>query len=225
MKFARSSLLALAAAAASGTGQSQEIPPRRLAIQLSAPAFEAATNASPVVFVMFHAIECGKACDAVSPVWEALAKELSTERGVTVGRVDTDAEVMLGRRLGVRSYPTFMLFTRGFLVQTYEGDWTVAAFAAYARGGYGQTRGWPVPPKWMLPISDAAEDMAHEMVACGTSGEAAAKCAARAFSLLLLLSIVGSVAWFACGGGGGDERPPSGRQVRRVPAAAHEKVS
>lgn len=73
------------------------------------------------VLVMFYAPWCGH-CKAMKADYALAAKQL-TEAGVShvLGAVDATVEHELGKRYGVRGYPTLKLFRRGKEVEDYSG--------------------------------------------------------------------------------------------------------
>ncbi|KAJ5156278.1 hypothetical protein N7492_009081 [Penicillium capsulatum] len=70
------------------------------------PAFVEAISSGDVIIIDFWATWCGP-CQAISPVFEALAEQ-------TVGpkfyKVDVDAEEDIAQEVGIRAMPTFMVF-------------------------------------------------------------------------------------------------------------------
>lgn len=76
-------------------------------------------NASRPVLIDFSATWCGP-CKAMAPAIEDLAREYADEVDVYV--VDIDACPKVSSELGVRSVPTFMVFSRGDVVERIVGS-------------------------------------------------------------------------------------------------------
>ncbi|TVP49934.1 MAG: thioredoxin [Gemmatimonadales bacterium] len=72
-----------------------------------------------LAMVDFWAAWCGP-CRMVGPIVEQLAGEYA-DRGVTVGKVDVDANPRITARFNVRSIPSILFFKDGKLVDTVVG--------------------------------------------------------------------------------------------------------
>lgn len=84
--------------------------------------------------VMVYAPWCAH-CKALEPTWRQLASALEGE--VKVGRVDGSAETLLGKRLGVRAYPSIFFMHEGVFVEYGQGDSRdLARLTKFARGGW-----------------------------------------------------------------------------------------
>jgi thioredoxin len=86
------------------------------------------SGAEPVV-VDFWADWCGP-CHALAPVLEAEA----ASRGVTLVKVDVDANPALGQRYGVRGIPAVKGFRNGEVVAEFSGAQPRPAVAAFLDG-------------------------------------------------------------------------------------------
>ena len=82
--------------------------------------------------LMFYAPWCGH-CQALEPEWDETAKLLLGQ--TNVGRVDITANPRIGRRFGVRSFPTLKYIREGYTYD-YESSRDTAHFLDYARGAY-----------------------------------------------------------------------------------------
>ncbi len=72
-----------------------------------------------LAMVDFWAVWCGP-CRMVAPIVEELAEEYADE-GLTVGKLDVDANPQLTIRFGVRSIPSILFFKGGKHVDTVVG--------------------------------------------------------------------------------------------------------
>ncbi|CAM9896780.1 unnamed protein product, partial [Hapterophycus canaliculatus] len=61
-------------------------------------------------FVEFYAPWCGH-CRKLEPAWNALAEKLGGQ--VNVGKVDVTGNKALGKRFGIKGFPTLMFFSHG----------------------------------------------------------------------------------------------------------------
>ncbi|KAE9278728.1 hypothetical protein PF001_g25032 [Phytophthora fragariae] len=82
--------------------------------------------------VDFYAPWCGH-CKKLAPVYEKVADELKGE--VNVAKVDVTANSELGKRFGIRGFPTLLHFSHGKSYK-FAGKRTLEDLAAFARGGF-----------------------------------------------------------------------------------------
>ncbi|KAF1331652.1 Protein disulfide-isomerase domain, partial [Globisporangium splendens] len=103
---------------------------------------QAATGATTGDWLVeFYAPWCGH-CKRLAPVWEELADEL--KGAVNVAKVDVTENSELGKRFGIRGFPT-LLFLRQGQVYKYSGARTVKELSRFARSGYKTIVSEPVP--------------------------------------------------------------------------------
>lgn len=85
-------------------------------------------TASGIALVDFWAGWC-MPCKMLAPVIDELAKEYAP-RGVTVGKVDIDAEMELANAYAVMSIPTVIIFKDGEEISRYVGVQPREVYAA-----------------------------------------------------------------------------------------------
>jgi len=66
------------------------------------------------------------------------------EAHVVIAKVDATVERYLAERFEIRGFPTLLFFSQGKMY-SYNGPRTVEAFAAFAKGGFKEGSGEPVP--------------------------------------------------------------------------------
>ena len=93
-------------------------------IELTSANFEA-TIKEGVSLVDFWAPWCGP-CRMIAPVIEELAEEFSGKANIC--KVNTDEELDIGVKYGIRSIPTIMFFKDGELVDQMVGAASKQAF-------------------------------------------------------------------------------------------------
>jgi thioredoxin len=94
-------------------------------IALNRKTFPETVNQDGIVLVDFWAAWCGP-CRAFAPVFGAAAEE---HPDIVFGKVDTEAEPVLSRSLGIMSIPTLMAFRDGILVFSQLGALPAPALA------------------------------------------------------------------------------------------------
>ncbi|EGZ21025.1 hypothetical protein PHYSODRAFT_354354 [Phytophthora sojae] len=82
--------------------------------------------------VEFYAPWCGH-CKKLAPIYEKVADELKGE--VNVAKVDVTDNAELGKRFGIRGFPTVLHFSHGKSYK-FTGKRTLEDLAAFARGGF-----------------------------------------------------------------------------------------
>jgi protein disulfide-isomerase len=103
--------------------------PAGVVVALTAESYEkAVTNTLDPWFIKFYAPWCHH-CQALAPNWSNLARQM---RGnLNIGEVNCDAEKGLCRKLGVKGYPTMLLF-RGAERVEYDGLRGIGDLLSYA---------------------------------------------------------------------------------------------
>lgn len=98
-------------------------------VALTAEKFQSkVTMTQDLWFIKFYAPWCHH-CQAMAPNWDQMAKEMKGQ--LNVGAVNCEAESRLCKDIGVRSYPTIMLFKGAERVE-YEGLRGLGDFVSYA---------------------------------------------------------------------------------------------
>ncbi|KAG6590912.1 protein disulfide-isomerase domain [Phytophthora cinnamomi] len=87
--------------------------------------------------VEFYAPWCGH-CKKLAPIYEKVADELKGE--VNVAKVDVTENSELGKRFGIRGFPTVLHFSHGKSYK-FAGKRTLEDLAAFARGGFKSVQG------------------------------------------------------------------------------------
>ncbi|KAH7828197.1 Protein disulfide-isomerase [Monocercomonoides exilis] len=78
----------------------------------------------------FYAHWCHR-CAAMEPEWIKAAN--IAPPGVSYGNVECESQKHLRKRMGVKAYPTIIVFENGHPIQEYTGERTAASFDAYVR--------------------------------------------------------------------------------------------
>ena len=198
-------------------------------------------------FVMFYAPWCGH-CHRMMPLWEEVASgfggvdgiDVESSVSVRVAKVDATKNMGVARRYYVEFYPTLVLITNGGQVYKVgrEIQRTATALAAYARGGYLETRAewailaWRVwkPMHWFIDTIDHFAELAmvhygpeiREVTSyCQRDGTSVAVCVAVGFGLLVAACIVGICATTCCCTRGlsyeDDDPPPAKKAMKKAP--------
>ncbi|NPA10686.1 MAG: thioredoxin [Epsilonproteobacteria bacterium] len=90
-----------------------------MAIELNAQNFADTIKNAKVAVVDFWAPWCGP-CRMIAPIIEELSEEFK-DKGVVVGKINTDEEQDLAMQFGIRSIPTVLFFKDGELVDHMIG--------------------------------------------------------------------------------------------------------
>jgi thioredoxin 1 len=90
-----------------------------MALELNAQNFADTIKNAKVAVVDFWAPWCGP-CRMIAPIIEELAEEYK-DKGVVVGKINTDEEQELAMQFGIRSIPTVLFFKNGELVDSLIG--------------------------------------------------------------------------------------------------------
>jgi len=90
-----------------------------MALELTAQNFVDTIKNAKVAVVDFWAPWCGP-CRMIAPVIEEISKEYE-DKGVVVGKVNTDEQQELAMQFGIRSIPTVLFFKNGELVDSLIG--------------------------------------------------------------------------------------------------------
>jgi len=90
-----------------------------MALELNNQNFKDTIKNNEVVVVDFWAPWCGP-CRMIAPIIEELAEEYK-EKGVVIGKVNTDEAPEIAGEFGIRSIPTVIFFKNGEVVDTMIG--------------------------------------------------------------------------------------------------------
>ena len=90
-----------------------------MAIEITKDNFEEIVKNNKIVVVDFWAPWCGP-CRMVAPIIEELSEEYK-DKGVVVGKINTDEEQELAMQFGIRSIPTILFIKDGQIVDQMIG--------------------------------------------------------------------------------------------------------
>ncbi|QCI27770.1 thioredoxin [Caminibacter pacificus] len=90
-----------------------------MALEITAQNFADTVKNAKVAVVDFWAPWCGP-CRMIAPIIEELAEEYK-DKGVVVGKVNTDEQQELAMQFGIRSIPTVLFFKDGQLADSMIG--------------------------------------------------------------------------------------------------------
>jgi len=90
-----------------------------MAVELTAQNFADTIKNAKVAVVDFWAPWCGP-CRMIAPIIEELSEEYK-DKGVVVGKINTDEQQELAMQFGIRSIPTVLFFKDGELVDHMIG--------------------------------------------------------------------------------------------------------
>ncbi|KAH7476189.1 hypothetical protein PRIC1_000199 [Phytophthora ramorum] len=112
--------------------------------------------------VEFYAPWCGH-CKKLEPIYETVANDLKGE--VNVAKVDVTANSELGKRFGIRGFPTVLHFSHGKSYK-FAGKRTLEELSAFARGGFKSVEGEVVSgaPSLVDFAKQQALDIKHDFV-------------------------------------------------------------
>ncbi|KAI6120927.1 thioredoxin-like protein [Pisolithus croceorrhizus] len=74
-------------------------------------------NSEELAIVDFYADWCG-ACQRISPVFETLSKKFGT---IKFRKVNAEEQKQLSQELGIRVFPTFVVFQKGEIIRLKAG--------------------------------------------------------------------------------------------------------
>eukprot|EP00644_Phytophthora_capsici_P006718 jgi/Phyca11/541896/estExt2_Genewise1Plus.C_PHYCAscaffold_80085 len=112
--------------------------------------------------VEFYAPWCGH-CKKLAPIYEKVADDLKGE--VNVAKVDVTANAELGKRFGIRGFPTVLHFSHGKSYK-FAGQRTLEGLSAFARGGFKNVDGETVSgaPTFLDAAMQHAEDIKRDFM-------------------------------------------------------------
>ncbi len=90
-----------------------------MALELNNQNFKDTIKNNEVVVVDFWAPWCGP-CRMIAPIIEELAEEYK-DKGVVIGKVNTDEAPEIAGEFGIRSIPTVIFFKNGEVVDAMVG--------------------------------------------------------------------------------------------------------
>jgi thioredoxin 1 len=91
----------------------------KMALEITKDNFEETVKNNKIVVVDFWAPWCGP-CRMVAPIIEELAEEYK-DKGVAVGKINTDENPELAVQFGIRSIPTVLFIKDGEVVDAMIG--------------------------------------------------------------------------------------------------------
>lgn len=104
------------------------------------------TIATGRTLVKFFAPWCGH-CRAMAPAYERASEEVAGSE-IKIAEVDCDDQLEVCSRFSVGGFPSLMLFDSATKqVIAYRGARETANFVSFAKSGYKQMAGKPIPPK------------------------------------------------------------------------------
>ena len=109
-------------------------------------------------FVEFYAPWCGH-CKKLAPAWEDLATAL--KGSVNVANVDATIHRSIGKRFGIKGFPTLKFFKDGKMY-SYKGGRDVGSLEAFARGKYAEVEAEAIPAA--IPATEQAADTVKSIV-------------------------------------------------------------
>ena len=90
-----------------------------MALELTKDNFVDTVKNAKVAVVDFWAPWCGP-CRMIAPIIEELSEEFK-DKGVVIGKINTDEQQELAIQFGIRSIPTVLFFKEGELVDSMIG--------------------------------------------------------------------------------------------------------
>ena len=90
-----------------------------MALEITSQNFADTVKNAKVTVIDFWAPWCGP-CRMIAPIIEELAEEYK-DKGVVVGKVNTDEQQELAMKFGIRSIPTVLFFKDGELADHMIG--------------------------------------------------------------------------------------------------------
>ncbi|OWZ00230.1 Protein disulfide-isomerase domain [Phytophthora megakarya] len=112
--------------------------------------------------VEFYAPWCGH-CKKLAPIYEQVADDLKGQ--VNVAKVDVTENAELGKRFGIRGFPTLLHFSHGKSYK-YAGKRTLEDLTAFARGGFKSVEGEKVSgaPTFLDFVEQQALDVKRDFI-------------------------------------------------------------
>jgi len=90
-----------------------------MALEITKDNFQEIVNNNKVVVVDFWAPWCGP-CRMIAPIIEELSEDFK-DKGVVVGKINTDEQQELAMQFGIRSIPTVLFIKDGEVVDAMIG--------------------------------------------------------------------------------------------------------
>ncbi|KAG2526558.1 hypothetical protein BBO99_00002956 [Phytophthora kernoviae] len=136
-------------------------------VVLTSSDFEAKTQAGSGAttgdwLVEFYAPWCGH-CKKLAPIYEKVANDLKGE--VNVAKVDVTDNAELGKRFGIRGFPTVLHFSHGKSYK-FAGKRTLEDLSVFARGGFKSVEATVVAaaPSYLDFVKEQALDVKKDFV-------------------------------------------------------------
>ena len=88
-------------------------------VKVTSENFNDVISNNETVIIDFYANWCGP-CKLIAPHLE----DISKEKGITIGKIDCDAEMELANKFSIVSIPTLLIFKNGEMVNKAVGYMT-----------------------------------------------------------------------------------------------------
>lgn len=90
-----------------------------MSLEVTKSNYDEVVNSEKLVVLDFYAPWCGP-CKFLSPTIDQLSEEFS-DKGVTIGKIDVDAQPDLSEKYGIRNVPTVLFLKGGEVIDRKVG--------------------------------------------------------------------------------------------------------